>query len=184
MKNPAAQNTATNIFYCDIGDYLSREEKLAKISNLHSVLNDAFKIIAPNDKGDWINQRDDTFENFILLGDKKDNSPQTFFYNIYSNGIISNRDFWCYNFSKSELEKNIQTTIDFYNTHTPLDIDSTKFVWIEDSKQHKNRNIEYKFDASKIIENSYRPFCKQYFYYYKYLSHSFYQMPKFFSFND
>ena len=75
------------------------------------------------------------------------------------------RDVWCYNFSKTELEKNIQTTIDFYNSNSPENVDSTKFIWVEDSKQHKLRGIEYKFDAAKIFESMYRPFCKEYFYY-------------------
>ena len=178
-KVESDSNPSALIKYLEVEDYLSREDKLAKISAVKSVLSDEFKILKPNDKGDWINQRGNTFENFIPIGDKKDNSPQTFF-NIYSSGLKTSRDVWCHNFSKYKLETNMQTTIDFYNLHSTEDIDSTKFVWIEDSKQHKKRGIKYEFDTNKIIESIYRPFCRDYLFYDKYLNQRRYLMPKLF----
>ncbi len=179
VKNPAVNRNA-EIFYCDIGDYLSREEKLEKIKKLHSVLTDEFKPLTPNDKGDWINQRGNNFDNFIPIGDKKNHSSQTFFCEIYGNGIETKRDAWCYNFSNSEIAKNIQTTIDFYNTHSPLEVDSTKISWSMKTVNNKNRGIEYKFDDAKIIESMYRPFCKEFLYYDRNLNDVNGQIPKIF----
>ena len=169
------------IFYKDIGDYLSREQKLNELKRIQSVLSDEFKIITPNEKGDWINQRGDEFDNFIPLApDKKfDDAVQSFFV-VNSNGLKTGRDSWCYNFSRSELKKNIQTTIDYYNTHETKEIDSTKFVWVFDNVQDKNNGIKYFFNATKIIESFYRPFCKENFYYDGYLNQRRYQMPKLF----
>lgn len=57
------------IYYHDIGDYLSREEKLTIIRKLGSVGNPAidWKILKPDDHGDWISQRNDLFESFISI---------------------------------------------------------------------------------------------------------------------
>ena len=169
------------IKYCDIGDYLSRDEKLAKIKKLHSVLSDEFKILTPNEKGDWINQRGNTFETFLPLApNKKFEATAQSFFVTNSLGISTNRDVWCYNFSNNELAKNIQTTIDFYNENTPLNIDSTKFVWSALSKANKIRKRKYIFESAHFTKSYYRPFCKQFFYYDEFLNDRRGQFPKFF----
>lgn len=63
------------IFYYEVGDYLKREAKLhllAQFENLESV---PFEKITPNEKGDWINQREDGFEKLIPL--KRDKNSKT-----------------------------------------------------------------------------------------------------------
>ncbi|MBR0262038.1 MAG: hypothetical protein IJQ85_09640, partial [Selenomonadaceae bacterium] len=169
------------IFYRDIGDYLSRDDKLAIVKNTPSVFSDEFKIITPNERGDWINQRGDEFDNFIPLApDKKfDGAAQSFFV-TYSSGLKTQRDAWCYNFSRSELEKNILTTIDYYNTHEPTDIDPTKIVWTRATKNNRLRGREYIFNDAQILESVYRPFCKTNFYYDGRLNEMTYQMQKLF----
>ena len=160
---------------------MTREQKFSRIHELGSVLNDEFEILKPNERGDWINQRGNDFETFRALSpDKKfDGAAQSFFV-VNSTGVSTARDAWAYNFSRSELEKNIRTTIDYYNTHDSTDIDPTKFVWNDNAVQNKNNEIEYKFDAAQIVEAMYRPFCKANLYYDKYLNQRRYQMPKFF----
>ncbi|MBR4152493.1 MAG: hypothetical protein IKT98_05985, partial [Selenomonadaceae bacterium] len=180
VKNPAQFGKA-DIFYKDIGDYLTREQKLDAVKNLGSVLSDEFKPLTPNDKGDWLNQRGNAFDTFIPLAsdEKFDGAAQSFFV-VNFIGISTNRDTWVYNFSQSKLEKNIRTTIDYYNLHEPTDFDATKFVWTDLSKSNKNRGLKYEFDASKIVLGMYRPFCKQNLYYDKNLNERRSQMPKIF----
>jgi len=73
------------IFYKDIGDYLSREEKLKRVREDRSILNPALlagmERITPNEQGDWINKRNSKFEEFIPLEPEKkfDEKAQTFF---------------------------------------------------------------------------------------------------------
>lgn len=181
VKNPAAQNTAADIFYLEVEDYLSRDAKLKKIQAVKSVLSDEFKILTPNDKGDWINQRGDTFEKFIPIQpqNKFDAAAKSFFLSN-PNGLKTNRDTWCYNFSKSELAKNIQTTIDFYNNNPPENVDAKKINWTRGLKQSKSHTDQIIFDDEKIIETFYRPFCKQYLYYDKYLNEVIGSMSKLF----
>jgi len=173
-----AHEGSAKIFYREMGDYLSREEKLAEIERVGTVLSD-FEEIFPNERCDWVNQRGNEFETFISLCEVKN----LFKYNFYmarSRGLQTGRDVWNYNFSRSELEKNIRTTIDFYNTHEPTDIDPTKITWTRSTVQNKNRGREIEFNAAKIVEAMYRPFCKANLYYDKYLNEMTYQMPKFF----
>ncbi|MBR0261854.1 MAG: DEAD/DEAH box helicase, partial [Selenomonadaceae bacterium] len=169
------------IFYNDIGDYLSRDEKLLRLQQTPNVLHESFKIITPNNKGDWINQRGDLFDSLIPLApDKKfDGASQSFFI-INSAGVLTSRDAWVYNFSRSELEKNIRTTIDYYNTHEPTEIDPTKIAWTELTRTNKNRGREIIFDAAQIVESMYCPFCKENLYYDAHLNERRYQMPKIF----
>ena len=67
----------------------------------------------PNAENDWINQRDPAFEQFIALGSKDDGRPS--FFEIYSQGLLTSRDAWCYNLSESMRKANMRRMIAFYN---------------------------------------------------------------------
>lgn len=176
-----ANNGHTKIFYLDIGDYLTREQKFSRIHELGSVLNDEFEILKPNERGDWINQRGNDFETFRALSpDKKFDGATKSFFVTYSLGLNTNRDAWVYNFSRKALESNMQTTIDYYNTHEPTEIDPKKFVWTSSAVANKIRKHEYKFDALQIIESMYRPFCKEKLYFGEGMIHRRGQMNSFF----
>ena len=60
MKNPEVEDDAL-IFYCDIGDYFTREEKLDIVNRTPDILNGDFKPLIPNDEGNWLNQRGEKF---------------------------------------------------------------------------------------------------------------------------
>nr|MBP7218534.1 DEAD/DEAH box helicase [Acinetobacter sp.] len=116
VKNPKSTQHG-QIYFHDIGDYLTREEKLDKIAEFKSVQGitaaNAWVTITPDEHNDWVNQRDNSFNVFISLGDKKDKfSPSIF--NNYSSGLKTNRDAWCFNSSKSLLRANIQKSVDYY----------------------------------------------------------------------
>ena len=178
VKNPAAKNKTAEIFYCDIGDYLTREEKLEKISRIKTVLSDEFKKIIPNEKNDWINQRGEIFDKFIPLGDK-DKTEKIF--EISSLGVLTSRDAFCYNFSKKILSENMQMTIDFYNENSPENVNPKKIVWSEVILKNKRKNKKIDFDAKKIVESSYRPFCKEFLYFDECFNERRSNMPKIFS---
>ncbi len=61
VKNPDSVDHG-QIYFHDIGDYLSREEKLEKISDYASVAGiEQWQQIIPDEHGDWLKQRDDSF---------------------------------------------------------------------------------------------------------------------------
>ena len=88
VKNPKAKEHG-KIYFHDIGDYLSQKEKLDIVRNFKSIEGiteqKAWKSIVPDQYNDWINHRDESFDHFIDMGDKKDKNSITIFEN-YSNG--------------------------------------------------------------------------------------------------
>ncbi|WRB00397.1 DEAD/DEAH box helicase [Helicobacter pylori] len=103
------------IFYYEVEDYLKREAKLNLLAGFENLDLVPFKEITPNDKGDWINQRNDDFEKLIPL--KRDKKLKIFdtIFDLNSNGVATNRDPWVYNFSPKILTQSVQTCIDTYN---------------------------------------------------------------------
>lgn len=197
VKNPYNEQK-NNIFYYDIGDGLTREQKLSKITELTNIngideLN-GWQPITPDQYNDWINQRDDSFSKYICLGDKKNKTQTTLFEN-YSLGVATNRDTWCYNFSKTKLQNNLVKAINFYNNEVNrYDLikqnimindsffinDSSKFNWTKNVKDDLIKGKEYSFNQTKLVSSSYRPFTRSWLYFDRSLNERVYQMPKVF----
>lgn len=191
VKNPHAKEHG-KIYFHDIGDYLSREEKLDKIAEFKSLKGIAaangWTIISPDEHGDWLNQRDNSFGEFISLGDKKDKANSSLFLN-YSRGAESGRDAWSYNGSFTKLSSNIGSMISFYQeqlkgfkqSNLPLDkfinTDSTKISWTSSLKKHLEKHKVINFDMSMIRDSAYRPFFKQKIYFSNDLVHRVGQFP-------
>ena len=138
--------------------------------------------IVPNEAGDWINQRDGLFETFIQIGSKEDKTAKTFFVPYYSCGVKTQRDTWCYNYSKLALTDNMERTIQFYNSNLgqkPV-LDSTKINWTYSTTAAHDRGDKKAFDAASITPAMYRPFCKQFLYFNSEWNERVYQMPKIF----
>lgn len=196
VKKPGHTGKAL-IQYHDIGDYLSREEKLAIIAQKHGILNPAMNWtqIRPNAHGDWLNQRNDVFASFIPLGDKdnKDNK-QTFFAPYYSNGLKTNADNWMYNYSKKLLLEKMELFVNTYNSETLRYKNSQKSESIEKFCLKNDTQIKWHsglypkgekgllahFDKEKISIVLYRPFCKNFCYYDEFLVQRVGLMPKLF----
>ncbi|GAA7650166.1 hypothetical protein JP0142_10400 [Helicobacter pylori] len=212
VKDTSVKNSA--IHYYDIGDYLKREEKLNRLANFTNLDAIPFETIIPNNKGDWINQRDDAFEKLIpLKRDKKLQNPSVF--DINSGGVVSSRDPWVYNFSPDALMQNVQKCIDTYNADLKrfnayfreafkqraqgvksdqlykqlndkeITTDKTKISWAQNLKMQLIKGKKLDdFSQEKISVSLYRPFNKQYFYYERELSWSLCLMKKIFPDKD
>ncbi|GAA9108469.1 DEAD/DEAH box helicase [Helicobacter pylori] len=200
--------TNNTIHYYDIGDYLKREDKLNRLANFTDLDAIKFETIIPNDKGDWINQRNDGFEKLIPL--KRDKNSKSVF-DINSGGVASGRDPWVYNFSPNALMQNVQKCMDTYNAdlkrfnmhfreafksrtkgvksgqlHKQLNdseitTDKTKIAWTVGLKNNliKNKNLQ-ESHKERIRLALYRPFNKQWLYFDKNLNETQYQLPKIF----
>ncbi len=103
------------IFYYEVEDYLKREAKLHLLAGFENLESVPFKEITPNNKGDWINQRNDDFEKLIPL--KRDKKLKIFntIFDLNSGGVASGRDPWVYNFSPNTLKQSVQNCIETYN---------------------------------------------------------------------
>ncbi|MBN3893801.1 MAG: DEAD/DEAH box helicase [Nostoc sp. NOS(2021)] len=199
IKNPE-KTGGCQLFYHDIGDYLSREEKLHIIKDFKGITGIQWETVTPNSSYDWINQRDPGFDEFMSLGDKQDATTKTIF-DLYSPGVQTNRDAWAYNFSRNSLKSNINKMIENYtaqvfayneasqktkdnkklNIENFIENNSKLIKWSSSLKQNLERKRGIKFRAEGIVISFYRPFCKQNLYFDRDLNHRVYQMPKFFA---
>lgn len=107
--------TNNTIHYYEVEDYLKREAKLHLLAGFENLDLVPFSEITPNDKGDWINQRNDGFEKLIPLKRDKQHKIFNTIFDLNSNGVATNRDSWVYNFSQNILTQSVQTCIDTYN---------------------------------------------------------------------
>lgn len=185
VKKPKASDETARIYYHDIGDYLSREEKLNILHNMGDISNPLMQwvSITPNEHGDWLNKRSEQFKLYTPLEpEKKFNLKAKSVFNTYAIGLASNRDTWVYNFSKQAIEKNMAAMIDFYNQQQQayqkavksnpdlsvenfIDTNPTKISWTRSLRNSVKKGITYQYANTKIRTSIYRPFQKQYLYF-------------------
>lgn len=202
VKNPDAQQYGQIRFH-DIGDYLSQVEKLEKISDYASIAGitaeGGWHVINPDEHGDWLKQRDDCFDEYIALGDKKSDALKLF--ENFSLGVVTNRDAWCYNASKNGVTANMTRMIAFYNAQLDhfntahaglekkvraekvdhfIDTDATQISWTRSLKQELAKDRHFDFDEKYLTPSLYRPFTKQWLYFNRRFNEMVYQIPRFF----
>lgn len=198
IKNPNAENQG-QIFYHDIGNYLSREEKLLIVKDFRSMRGITAKAgwqeIIPDDHGDWLRQRDDSTARFIAMGDKKAFGSALF--QDYSAGIKTNRDIWCYNSSAKNLSGNIERSIDYFNDRaTELEGHSDRqsaayaifdradaahnISWDRSLKADLVRGKRLSLSDGVITPSVYRPFFKEWLFFSRRMNNTIYQIPRIF----
>lgn len=174
VKNPNATNKKALIYYHDIGDYLKRADKLKIVKAFKSIDSKRidWQIIEPNEKADWINQRDGLFESFIpIWADNRFNNSEHNCFIINGPSIASGRDSWVYNSSKVSLSRNMNNMISAYNRQVEQSVsidevikDQSKISWTVNLL--KSLNGAKKYSQKEEYKNSlYRPFFKQFIYY-------------------
>jgi predicted helicase len=199
VKNPDALAHG-QIHFHDIGDYLSREEKLERIAGYTSLAGiEQWRQVTPDEHGDWLKQRDDRFAEYLVLGNKAKASEITIF-DSYSNGVKTNRDAWVYNASQKSLVQTMEKMIGFYNSEVDrysaacegmskqewpdpdafVDFDSTKMSWTREVKQDLARQNHRPYRPEGIVKSLYRPFSKNWMYFDKHFNNCVYQMPRIF----
>ena len=202
VKNPKYGQNG-NIYFHSIDEYLSREEKLEKISEFGSIKGiteeNGWRVIAPDAHGDWLKQRDNSFNQYIALGDKKDGSVKLF--HNFSQGVLTARDTWCYNASKNKVATNMKRMIGVYNEEVLrfnksyaalnnkvkaelvdgfIESDASQISWTRSLKSELVKNRQFSFDQASLTQGLYRPFTKQWMYFNRRFNEMVYQMPRIF----
>lgn len=199
IKNPVAEKQG-QVFFYDIGDYLSREDKLKIIADFRSIrgigAKQGWQEIVPDDHGDWLKQRDDSVTGYINIGDKKDKTAPVLFEN-YSAGLKTQRDAWCFNSSRKRLEKNVRRTVDYYNQQLEafrearaknpgagaMDFaeDNPRVIsWTAALTSRLEGGRPLEMEKGEFRLSTYRPFMRQWLYYSGSLNERRYQMPTIF----
>lgn len=181
VKDPAHEGPC-ELKYHDIGDYLSREQKLEIIRGCGGVANVDWATITPNAEHDWIDQRDPVFEKFVAIGDRSDKEGALF--EAYSMGTQTIGDAWMYNSSRGQLLQSVSRFINTYNdeetrlrinsSHTTkrkvqsisgLESDPTRIKWSGSLLKHLEMGVRFVPHATLIRESMYRPFFRQWLYF-------------------
>ncbi|WP_144752542.1 DEAD/DEAH box helicase [Bartonella saheliensis] len=202
VKNPNVTKPC-KIYYHDIGNNLMTKEKLSELQRLCSVdgikRERGWQMITPDAHGDWLDQRNSDFEKFLALGDKKGCDKKLF--KTFSRGIQTGRDAWAYNSSREALANNMSNMIAFYNSEVErfnniyahsdrktrvgavddfVNTDAKKISWSRALKQRLAREKVFEFKETCLIQSSYRPFIRQWFYYNRTFNEMIYQMSRIF----
>ena len=192
VKNPTSSEHGVIRFGC-VDDYLTREQKLAQLVQMRSILGASFTEITPDEHGDWLSQRRDDFTKFLSV--KTEINDSNCIFNLTSNGIKTNRDVWSFNSSKRTIEDSFKRCISFYNAQLQDAFRlGDKFVIQYDAKQIKftravrNSLISRSksaddFNQEKVVNSLYRPFIRQFLYTDKFWVEVSGQMPKLFPFS-
>ena len=199
VKNPEC-SSAKEINFINIGDDLSRAEKISALCKLGSVGKardrGAWQRIKPDADFDWLDQRDQTFEKYLILADKSKSGQDAIFQRT-SYGVVTNRDSWCYNSSPTALAKNASRMIEFYNSEVErfdqdfdtlkhktvddfVDPDPTRISWGVNMKSGVRKGIRRDFQENRIMLSTDRPFSRRWLYNDRNFVHSLYSTPFFF----
>ena len=174
VKNKNKQNKKADIKYYDIGDYLTKEQKLNKIFNLKSIKNiedkNLFVSITPDKNNDWINQTNKEFDKYISIN-KNDVDFKNYLFSITSSGFASARDSYAINFSKSKLinitrnmTKKFNSLIDQKINYNKINFKDKDIKWDSTLEAQFRRKQKYRFDEKKIQKVLYRPFVSTWCY--------------------
>lgn len=116
---------------------------------------------------------------------------------VYSNGLKTQRDAWCYNSSAYKLKNNVRLMLDFYNEQAEafqeekrrnpavkikefLNYHPARISWTEGLISDSEKRKQHQFEDGIIAESIYRPFFKQNLYVSRALNERQGQMPKLF----
>ena len=195
VKNPDATERG-KILYHDIGDYLTREQKLGMVEGFKDVSGTEWTRITPGDRHEWLNKGREEFETFVALGGKGSESHRLLF-EVHSVGLATSRDAWCWNFSPSRLAANVKKTTAFYNKEVQrlsdqlpecrsselnsiVEYDLSSVSWSSSFFQDLARSRRKQFQEQCVQIGTYRPFTKQNLYFSKQLNHRVSQFPRIF----
>lgn len=187
VKSPGHTGPA-RLLYRDIGDYLTREQKLAAVAGASTLSDIEWETIVSNDAGEWIDQRDPNYTGYAPIGERRTDPSGTGIFDVHSLGLVTNRDAWTYNFSVDRVRDNIQRTVSTFNDHADrwnkyraehpdekpkdlvakfVDTNATRISWTRALRGRLGREVPLRLelDETRIVPSMYRPFCKQNLYF-------------------
>lgn len=193
VKNSNESKQGCRIYYRDIGDYLSRKQKLSIIEEIGCISKDEnWAEITPDKHNDWIKQRNPDYHLLYPVASMavKSGKSNDSIFQLFSNGYKTARDAYLYNFSDSGCAHNAKLLIsDYKNAIKAMHDDklssdveeitnmfSKHARWDRELTNHLKRGKRTSFNKDRIWATCYRPFIKQYNYVDYLLANCKYQM--------
>jgi len=212
-KNPKLSGTKNNVFGIQTGvaisfmvkregassckiHYVRRPEleiaadKLAflRMSKFQEI---DFDRILPDKSHNWLNIAENDFEDLLPLANKetklaKSRKEERAVFKLFSNGVVTARDEWVYDFNGDNLIEKVKFFCNFYQQEhmkweksdkkLPINdfVDRT-LKWTSELETHLQKCSKLEFDSHLITYSLYRPFVKKFIYFDKIIIHRIYQ---------
>jgi predicted helicase len=183
------------IYYQAVRDAARSEEKRAFLSS-RQLSGRPFTEIHPDKDHNWINLTDNDFGDLLPLVSretKQASNPmqESAILKSYSFGVVTNRDDWVYGESKRSVAEKVKALIAIYNKDRMrlsavrdaakrTAALNTTIKWTRAVKRDLAAGVAYSFDAGRIIEAVYRPYCMRYLYFCPQLNEMPNLMPRYF----
>ncbi|MFF2344246.1 type ISP restriction/modification enzyme [Pseudarthrobacter sp. NPDC058119] len=185
-----------HLYYRDIGDFLTREQKLGVLRE-REFSQVEWMPIEPNNHGDWITHRTEAFASFQAIGSK---SGESGVFSNHSLGLATARDAWVFNYSQDQVKANVRRTIEKYDAQLSgfkgiataktkdnlallegfIDRTPTAISWSRGLKNSLAKLQSIDYAPESLTRSHYRPFMRQSVYFNRQLNDMVYQLPKMF----
>ncbi len=153
-----------------------------------------FDVIRPDKNHNWVNIAEESdWESLMPICSKevKVGKGGKAIFELFSLGVVTNRDEWVYDFDKDRLAKKVEFLIKTYNFEVDRLFGKTEkkdikdkvdyqIKWTRAVKNDLDKGRKYAFQPDQVIESLYRPFCKRLLYFNRDLNEMQYQMPQIF----
>lgn len=157
-----------------------------------------WQILTPDEHGDWLNQRDDSFSAFMTMGSKKDEEG---IFSVYSNGLKTQRDAWVWNFSQERVQRSVEQQVVTYEAERNRlgalppdakkdvrlnelkrspDFETTALSWTRALQNDVVRDKPLSVSDGEVRVGMYRPFTKEVLFFGRRLNEMIYQLPRLF----
>ncbi|MDE0112078.1 MAG: DEAD/DEAH box helicase family protein [Albidovulum sp.] len=180
-RNPDKANEGCRILYRDIGDCLTREEKLEIVREAGSIAGiEDWREIAPDRNHDWIARQEAGFDRLYPLGSKaaKKGLAEETVFGLYSRGLATSRDAYIYNFSRETCAENARLMIEDYRAalaelgERPSAVQAKEAAarhvanihWDQSLVDNLKQRKSVSYSPNRIWTTLYRPFVKQHCY--------------------
>lgn len=196
VKKAKRENETCKIHYCTMDDFWRKEEKLQWFTE-HPLKDIPFENVQPDKNNNWINIADNDFDTLLPLADRsvKLGRSKKALFELYSLGVVTNRDEWVYDFDKENLEMKVKLFCEVYQTEmqrwkdSAVKIAVNDFVdrtikWTEELEAHLKKGNELKFDKQNLIQTLYRPYTRKHLYFGRMITHRIYQNELIFGFQN
>ena len=188
------------IFYYRTDDLWNKKQKFNFLDEREHIANIDWQPIHPDTRYTWLTEGlRAEFETFTPMGTTEAKRARSeavdVIFQIYSNGVKTNRDAWAYNFNRNTLAENMSRMIETYNEQVLkwqlrenrdanvddfVNYDEAKIKWSRDLKVKLKRERTTKYAGHKRRTALYRPFTKSNLYFDRVMNDVVYVFPSIF----
>ena len=174
--------------------YLATERDWTKLQrfrfleDLSSLAAPPWQTLRPDERHSWLtSDQKPEYKCFLPLGNAavKEGTTDEALMRVYGLGTNTNRDAWAYSHKSDSLSKNIKRFLGTYNEEVVrfkaaeaiedvdkfLLKDESRIKWSSTLKQRLKAGEKGVYDSAKIIASLYRPFCAEYEYFDRLITH-------------